>query len=76
MLNSSYSVLESVAHIVHQDLNSVSPAGRTVVMYWVWQTLIFYKYQILVMLMMMAMMWVSILKAKGQKWEKNRDIHD
>lgn len=47
------------------------PAGGTVLMYHVWHTLLFYKYQLLVMLMVMV--WVSILKAKGQKWEENRN---
>ena len=43
------------------------PAGGMVIMYCVWHTLLFYKYQLLLMFMMMVTVWVSVLKAKGQK---------
>ena len=43
------------------------PAGETVITYPIWHTLLSYKYQTLMMFMMMVTVWANVLKAKGQK---------
>jgi hypothetical protein len=41
-------------------------------MYLVWHTLVVYKYQLSVMLVIIVMLCVSISKTKGQKWKENK----
>lgn len=72
LLNPSDSLFESVVSGT-PDLNSVLPSGRDCSYVACLAHAAIHKYQLLMMLVVMVMVWVSILKARGPKREENRN---